>query len=356
MDYNLYWDVYGILGEDMDFGGIGFEEWQEPGRDYHSLVADPMFVDPGNHDYRLNEQSPALTMGFEPIDVEKIGLYSEESWVQAPEAVSREPVFGFSPPLLREGPVSHPENLSKSDMWIIKYDPEKGRGTIPRDTEECALVWTIDGGRYPSTTPPGSQEVNGSCESPMKRGLDGRWYLIIPEQKLGAISLSFRDGVRGENWDDNRGERWWITSSDYVHSLLVEFDRVIANGSKYGADMSSFEGAASEAWEDYRSGEYGKAMNHLSGEVNRAWIRYTDRLLEFTASELESIRSTGVNLGREERLLYLAELMKGQGKFGVAEGYCKNVLSELLEIRDMIPEGALFLAFITLLVARRLIN
>ncbi|MCK4417413.1 MAG: hypothetical protein KAV99_04540 [Candidatus Latescibacteria bacterium] len=44
------------------------------GYDTHSIVADPMFVDPGHDDYRLRPESPALKLGFQPIDVSKIGI------------------------------------------------------------------------------------------------------------------------------------------------------------------------------------------------------------------------------------------------------------------------------------------
>jgi hypothetical protein len=44
------------------------------GYDEHSLVADPMFVDPEHDDYRLAPESPAFRLGFQPIDVEQIGI------------------------------------------------------------------------------------------------------------------------------------------------------------------------------------------------------------------------------------------------------------------------------------------
>lgn len=45
---------------------LGFEE--------HSLFgADPLFVNPKKDDYRLKPNSPALKLGFQPIDIDKIG-------------------------------------------------------------------------------------------------------------------------------------------------------------------------------------------------------------------------------------------------------------------------------------------
>ena len=66
-------------------------EWQKLGFDRESLVADPLFVDAENDDYRLRPDSPALELGFEPIPVEKIGPYESPdraSWpiVEAPGA------------------------------------------------------------------------------------------------------------------------------------------------------------------------------------------------------------------------------------------------------------------------------
>ncbi len=52
--------------------------WQAAGEDRHSIVADPLFVDPDKDDYRLRPESPALKLGFKPIPVEKIGPYKDE--------------------------------------------------------------------------------------------------------------------------------------------------------------------------------------------------------------------------------------------------------------------------------------
>lgn len=71
MDYNVYWREG---GEPINFKGQTFEAWQQERKhDRHSLVADPMFVDPANGNFSLKEGSPALKMGFRPIDVSQCG-------------------------------------------------------------------------------------------------------------------------------------------------------------------------------------------------------------------------------------------------------------------------------------------
>lgn len=48
--------------------------WQRAGHDLHSVMADPQFVAPEKDDYSLQPGSPALKLGFEPIDAGQIGL------------------------------------------------------------------------------------------------------------------------------------------------------------------------------------------------------------------------------------------------------------------------------------------
>lgn len=70
MDYNLYWD---ISGKPPGFAGATFEEWQAKGHDGHSILADPMFIDANNYDFRLRCGSPATAIGFQPIDITMAG-------------------------------------------------------------------------------------------------------------------------------------------------------------------------------------------------------------------------------------------------------------------------------------------
>ncbi len=66
---NLWWKV----GGDVDFAGKTHDQWVESGRDAGGLVADPLFVNPNENDYRLRPGSPAEKIGFKPFDYTKAG-------------------------------------------------------------------------------------------------------------------------------------------------------------------------------------------------------------------------------------------------------------------------------------------
>ncbi len=48
--------------------------WQKIGYDRGSVIADPGFINPESEDFRLKPDSPALNLGFQPIDIAKIGI------------------------------------------------------------------------------------------------------------------------------------------------------------------------------------------------------------------------------------------------------------------------------------------
>ena len=70
MKGNLYFDT---RGGDIRFAGKSFREWQAGGQDAGSVIADPLFVNAANFDFRLRPESPALQMGFQQIDMSGVG-------------------------------------------------------------------------------------------------------------------------------------------------------------------------------------------------------------------------------------------------------------------------------------------
>jgi len=79
MDNNCYWNS---AGKQISFAGTDLRKWRSLGRDEHSIIADPMFVDPDNCDFRLKPGSPALKIGFKPFDYTKAGVYGSPEWIR----------------------------------------------------------------------------------------------------------------------------------------------------------------------------------------------------------------------------------------------------------------------------------
>ena len=71
---NLYFDARPDAKPDqIRLGPCTWEKWQGRGHDQHSLVADPLFVAPRENNFQLQPKSPALKLGFRPIDLRHVG-------------------------------------------------------------------------------------------------------------------------------------------------------------------------------------------------------------------------------------------------------------------------------------------
>jgi hypothetical protein len=76
-DYNLYFNP-NASPDTTKFNGLTWADWQKAGKDLHSLYADPLFEDAAKFDFRLQPRSPALKLGFKPIDTSQVGVRSGE--------------------------------------------------------------------------------------------------------------------------------------------------------------------------------------------------------------------------------------------------------------------------------------
>ena len=90
MDNNCYWDA---SGREVTFTGKKLTDWRkETGHDKNSIIADPLFVDAENFDFRLKPNSPATKIGFKPFDYTKAGVYGDPAWVNKAKNVTFPPL------------------------------------------------------------------------------------------------------------------------------------------------------------------------------------------------------------------------------------------------------------------------
>ncbi len=75
-DRNLYWDGR-FVGTDPEkairFGPWTLQEWRDRGQDLNSIISDPLFENPEKGNFTLKPNSPALKLGFSPIDAANVG-------------------------------------------------------------------------------------------------------------------------------------------------------------------------------------------------------------------------------------------------------------------------------------------
>jgi len=90
MNYNCYWDA---SGEEIDFAGMKLENWRKETRhDPNSIVADPLFVNPQQFDFRLQNDSPILNTPFKPFDYTKAGVYGDPGWIRKAKSAEFPPL------------------------------------------------------------------------------------------------------------------------------------------------------------------------------------------------------------------------------------------------------------------------
>lgn len=102
-----------LWGVDADAVRAGLDKLQKKGVDTGSIVADPLFVDMDNYDFRLKPDSPALKKGFRPFDTSKIGLLDNPAF----DRIRRE---GFPPPITIYW-------NAKARSWFLPLSAEKSK-------------------------------------------------------------------------------------------------------------------------------------------------------------------------------------------------------------------------------------
>ena len=79
VSHNLYWSAG---QQPFDFAHLTFADWRKSGKDAGSVIADPLFVNADQYDFRLRPGSPAEKIGFKPFDYMQAGVYGSPEWKQ----------------------------------------------------------------------------------------------------------------------------------------------------------------------------------------------------------------------------------------------------------------------------------
>ncbi|MDA1044866.1 MAG: right-handed parallel beta-helix repeat-containing protein, partial [Verrucomicrobia bacterium] len=102
---NLYWNAAGLPVKIRD---RSWAYWQSTGQDEGSIIADPMFVDPEDGDFRLKPGSPASRIGFKPFDISKAGRLAKDPAELETLFPRAFPESLWNPPYMYEIPDSDP--------------------------------------------------------------------------------------------------------------------------------------------------------------------------------------------------------------------------------------------------------
>lgn len=94
-DRNLYHDFPRMWADNWGGGSFSsFAQFQAYGQDPNGMEGDPLFVDPTNHDFRLQAGSPARTLGRDILDLDGDG--STDNVIPAGAYITGDEVIGFS--------------------------------------------------------------------------------------------------------------------------------------------------------------------------------------------------------------------------------------------------------------------
>lgn len=120
-----------------------WEAWQALGQEEGALVADPQFVDPARRNYALKHTSPALKLGFKPIDLSRTGVYQSperRTWPRPEVKVVRD-AADYRPAALvkpAQAPLRTYEDYAVNEMERNAHVGEEGDLATVRVTDETA--------------------------------------------------------------------------------------------------------------------------------------------------------------------------------------------------------------------------
>ena len=217
---NLYWRAD---GKSPRFYGGTFEQWQAKGMEQEGLVANPQFVDAAGYDFRLQPDSPALRLGFQPIDTSHVGVCEPAAWRQLPRRTEFPPtVLPPLPPPPKPVPLDDGfETTAVGEPPALATVYEEGAGDSIRVTDETAAT--------------GRRSLKFVDASGLKHVFDPHMF-YAPHFREGRATLSFdlrleKGAVFAHEWRD-ASQPYHVGPSFVIHA-----DGRLMAGGKYFMDV-----------------------------------------------------------------------------------------------------------------------
>jgi hypothetical protein len=119
MNWNLYFNPNQKI-EQVKFNGNTWDDWRKRGKDTRSIYADPLFVDPENGNLTLKPNSPALALGFQPIDISTCGPRLKTGPQASPQAAgtATQDAVQAAPAPVETNAAPQPAPLNKNILGI----------------------------------------------------------------------------------------------------------------------------------------------------------------------------------------------------------------------------------------------
>lgn len=189
-DNNIYWRPDGKVPFPNN---MTLAQWQATGQDAHSQVADPLFVNVAKRDFRLKPASPALKMGFIPIDLSCVGRIDHAGQPNVPDEPS-----AFPPPPPPPPPIPYTFNFDS----MVEGQKALGLTTWEESEVPAANVRVSD-----DRSMSGKHSLKFS-DAPVQQHDYNPHVFFNPNYTSGRASLSFdlwlgRGALFAHEWRDN---------------------------------------------------------------------------------------------------------------------------------------------------------
>jgi hypothetical protein len=312
MDGNVYWDRRLSGTNELLLSGATLTQWRQRGHDLHSLVADPQFENPAADDFRLRPTSPALALGFNPLDLSRVGVrpkgQREEQQI---------PPWQTTPqPVLSQGLLNPANGAFRVTLSLLSDTP----------------VRLIDG-EFDS----GDVEVIGGTAGAFHSAGQEYQFTVTPQGEgsvrvrvpMGRFADTSNQVNEASQWlEVTPGNRRWQALAGglngYVHALTAGVDGTIYVGGDFTGSPSLPSGRNTVAWRSDRWEALGLGM-HLWGTVHAlthwtngvmvaggdfVWVdgKYVYRVATWRP---ETKTWNGLGLGMDGTVLTLAVLKDG---------------------------------------------